>query len=512
MTVREVRKFCKMLSFEHVVKLVGTSGAGANSTAARLRGPLRLRLRIVAIAGLFLLLGVIGFWLMYRQQALATLVYLSGSAERDIASAREEWKPAALEDSFNFGDGARTGRESEARFRLARGAELRLRPSSQIRFKRSLDPESLNVDVELGTADVDSFGAALTLHSEFGELRLERNSSIRLRRTDGGLLVSVEMGGLQFGEQTLSTGERVELEPGGAVAPAPVEALDIDAVTPPVEQAVPELAIPEPKLADGVGYADLVALAGASFVIHDPRPPTAVGFPIAKLCNGGAELTSGDRRTGDRRQVNLTFPVGTHRYEIRCLTAPETVAASGSIRVLQDAGTRKLPSFAPTAQVTTDGRRYTVLYQYRLPVVTVSWPSAPPAKAYRLMIDGRTVRTSKPAHTVSGLRRGTHTFTYSAVDSPRQSRTSTVEVVFDTQAPAARLSEPSVGVDAQGTAVVNGQAMPGWQVSVAGKPLDVSGENTFSVRMDSGATVLPIQVSHPSRGTHYYLRRSAQAR
>lgn len=75
------------------------------------------------------------------------------------------------------------------------------------------------------------------------------------------------------------------------------------------------------------------------------------------------------------------------------------VAAEGQVVILRDSGARQLPSFAPRANVSTDGRRYTVMYQHRLPSVTVSWPTAPSAPSYVLEMGSR-LSDRRPSLTV----------------------------------------------------------------------------------------------------------------
>jgi hypothetical protein len=95
-----------------------------------------------------------------------------------------------------------------------------------------------------------------------------------------------------------------------------------------------------------------------------------------------------------------------------------------------------------------------------------------------------------------------------ASDPPRESRATTVHVVYDTQAPAARVSDPPSGFAAGSSVTVAGQALPGWTVSVNGQPLEVDGQRRFSSKISAGSS-LPIAFSHPTHGLHYYLRRSA---
>jgi hypothetical protein len=220
-------------------------------------------------------------------------------------------------------------------------------------------------------------------------------------------------------------------------------------------------------------------------------------------------LISGGQQTEAIGQANLRFDKGAHGYEVRCLDEPDVVRARGTVKVLQDSGTARLPAFAPTASVATDGRTYTVLYQHRLPKVTVNWPAAPEAETYTLKIGSKSISTSKPYYTFSSLNKGRHSIVFSAQTTPkRQSRATTIDVVYDSQAPTARVAEHPL--EADDGVRVSGQTLPGWNVSVGGEEVEVDAKQKFSVEV-SGDDTVPITFSHPGRDTHYYLRRPKAA-
>jgi hypothetical protein len=469
------------------------------------RAGLRLWAIVAGVVLLFALLAFVGFRLV-GEPSLATLVNASGPTERDTRGTLEQWRAARAGDGFSAGDGARTLPGSVANFRLAGGAKLRLNPSSQIRFEKPDKSGRIKVDVDVGDANVESGDAPLTLESEFGPIELDGNSSIRLHRDGSRLSVSVELGTISLNDKTIAAGSGVELELGGivvdipTVAPSASAAAPAETAAPPAETAAVALAI-----GAGVPSADLVVRPGESFIVHDPSPPTAIGFRLSDVCKGPARLSAGAQATEALGQANLAFAKGQHRYEVRCLDEPGVVKAGGTIRVLEDAGTAQLPSFAPTASVVTDGRTYTVMYQHRLPKVTVNWPSAPEAASYSLKIGSRTITTQSPSYTFGSLPKGRHNVVFSAQTTPiRQSRATTIEVVHDTQAPAGRVSESSLGES--DSIRLSGQALPGWDVSVGGQELEVDASQKFSVEVPGEGTV-PITFSHPGRDTHYYLRR-----
>lgn len=480
----------------------GVSGAGGLSSRQKAYG--------VLIALLFLVLGVVGYrWA--TNDALATLVKFTGQTERDKAAAMKEWFRAQTGDEFLDGDGARTSKDSTAHFKVGGGASLRLKPSSQLRFKRQHTGKKggIGLQVEVGEADVRTDEGTLSLDSQFGPILIEANSSVTMRREGERMVLNVDLGTIEVGNEgrSVTAGQSVELELGGVVVDEP-EGKD-QAAEEPVEDE-PEEPEESLDLGDGVTKFDLTVDAGATFVVHDPSPPSAVGFRTSGVCpNSGARLVAGGLKTEAKGKVGFALARGTYEYQVYCMDAPDKVAASGTVRILHDSGMRALPAFTPSANVAADGRKYTVMYQQRLPQVSVSWPSAPEAEAYTLTVGGRTINTSSPSYTFrsGSLRPGTHTLIFAAAtDPPRQSRSTTVTVVYDTQAPAARVSDPPSGFAAGSQVKVAGQALPGWTVSLHGKELEVDGQRRFSTDFSAKGAV-PIAFSHPTHGMHYYLRR-----
>jgi len=471
-------------------------------------GPSKGRVSLIAglVLAFLLILGTLGYrWAL--KGGLATLIDLDGTPERDSSQKIEQWISAEEGDEFYGGDGARTAAAEVAVFRLSNGARLTLKPRSKIRFQTKRDRNSLGITVEMGEADVQTSSGALTIDSEFGPIQIHANSKLALKRNKGRLAVGVELGSISLGSEgrRVEQGEHVDLELGGVVLDPEQEKKE----PVPSPAAAPEQAADALNLGDGVSSADLQVAAGASFTVHDPRPPTRIGIDLSQVCSGKpARLSSGRQKTEALGTARLSFGAGRHDYQVHCLDGPKRVAASGTIAIVKDAGTRNLPTFAPSAQVATDGRQYTVLYQHRLPQVNISWPNAPQAASYTLQVGSRTISTSSPNYSFSNLARGTHQVTFSAATNPpRRSRTTTISVVYDTQAPAALVSIPPAGYESGSTVDVAGQALPGWTVSVEGKELEVDSQRRFSTHIKPDSS-LPIAFSHPSLGTHYYLRRS----
>jgi hypothetical protein len=269
---------------------------------------------------------------------------------------------------------------------------------------------------------------------------------------------------------------------------------------------------------------DLVVGAGDSLVIHDPKPPTAIGVLAGGRCARGAVLTidpgrAKPRETAGDAQVSGEFGAGSHRYVVRCLETDGkrgVKVGEGSISVLADAGSRQLAKTAPATDVETDGRRYTVLYQSLLPRISVRWPGAPAAPSYTLRVTSPNGSRSFSAASASygfapgALIEGEHTLSFEAAGA--RSRPTGLAIRFDNAAPTASIASPAEGGFGAGQQVlVAGTALPGWTVSVGGETLAQDAQNRFSATVASpaGLGALAIRFAQPQRGVHYYLRRSA---
>jgi hypothetical protein len=271
----------------------------------------------------------------------------------------------------------------------------------------------------------------------------------------------------------------------------------------------------------GPSYTDLVVPAGASFAVHDPRPPTSVGFATGGKCPEGAtvQLAGGPhmRSTGSAT-VNVLVSSGAHHYTVRCVGAQEKdVVASGTVSVLADAGTARIPRTAPATLVDADGRSYTVLYQNLLPKITVRWPGAPQGSSYTLRLaspggKSEAISSSTPSHTFASgaLREGEHRVSFEGGGT--RTKDTRIEIKFDNAAPTATLTSPANGGFSPGGSVtVSGVALEGWKISVGGKDLPLDDQLRFSgeATAPAGQRALAIEFVHPRRGLHYYLRRAA---
>jgi hypothetical protein len=280
----------------------------------------------------------------------------------------------------------------------------------------------------------------------------------------------------------------------------------------------------------GLSFADLEITAGQGLVVHDPAPPTAIRFRFGDRCDEGIirfkgpkAKVAGDDFARGKGSVALAVGPGQVGYELSCVGADGQVGAavaSGTVTVLADAGTRSVPDKAPSTFVDVNGRNYTVLYQNQLPQVTVRWSPAPTgASGFKLHVSGagrtRTLTSSQAAYTFGsgGLSEGTHTLYFEGAG--RVSRKTSVTILFDNATPTAALQTPAnTGVGPGGSLRLVGAALPGWAVTVDGRPiaLDADGRFSVSANMPGDGRPLAVHLSHPTRGSHAYLRRPAGRR
>jgi hypothetical protein len=212
-------------------------------------------------------------------------------------------------------------------------------------------------------------------------------------------------------------------------------------------------------------------------------------------------------------------PAGAYRYTLECADPNGNKSGPvmrGTISVLADAGTRQLAKTAPGTSIDADGRRYTVLYQTLLPKIAITWPNAPEASSYSLTVGSNSgtrtfaSRRANYAFAAGVLGEGEHTLSFAG--GGRQSRRTELSIRFDNAAPTASIaSPPDGGFVPGGNVLVAGAALSGWTVSVAGKTLEQDAQQRFSqqITAPAGQRALLIRFAHPTRGVHYYLRRSA---
>ncbi len=398
--------------------------------------------------------------------------------------------------------------------RLAQGSQLRLDAGTTAQLRRGAEaarlegagdfvvggPDSL-VRASSGAVSVAQSGSQVKIRVPGGSITVEANAraAVRTGRNETTVNVSGGSAALQTETktQTLSAGEEASVDARGRIT-----------------------------LTRGRGPSviDLLMGSGDSLVLHDPRPPTAIGITVASKCPSGAVVALGSRagaRSFGEGTVKLLVPAGSHKYRVHCAVdgqEQEAVVDEGMLTVLRDSGTRQLARTAPMTRVDTDGRNYTVLYQTLMPKLSVRWPDAPKSGSYRLEVSSPggkklSLRSATAAHTFApgSLLEGVHQLQF-WTDGASKSKPTSLKIGFDNAAPTASLTSPAEGGFAAGSSVqVSGSALPGWSVSAGGVELPQDDQHRFSgsAATAPGQRGLLVRFAHPQRGVHSYLRRSA---
>jgi hypothetical protein len=500
-----------------------------------------------------------------REAPVATTLEVTGAVHRGNNGT---WQVASPGTPFGIGDLLQTFASSQARLALAGGGVIRVGENARLRFQRGgvVGQRAPDIAVELGSAEVEETTDAISIFTAMGPARIERGAHVRVRADgetaslevvvgravmleqgrevpiDAGGGVRIRLGSAEVERFALKVGPAVVEqaqgeEPDGRSGGSPTSAGSPDAgAAPSADEAAPSQATPTAQPAAAgrtdrgeTGRADISLTAGESATVHDGRSALAVRLRLGGLCPGDAvvELDGGGHRreqlTGASAVV-LRLKSGTRSYRVRCAgdRADAAARASGALSLRRDTGNVPLARRAPTNVIDADGRRYTVLFQTRLPQLTLAWPDAPAgAGRLELHLDSgsgeRVVAGASPTRPLpSGtVREGTYTFWYSAPDG-KQSRKTTIAVRFDNAAPTAQFfrTGASAGKDAHGPIAIDGVTVEGAKISVAGEPLAVDGHGRFRTEAAplEGDDAVAVRFDHPRTGVHYYVRRRAETR
>jgi hypothetical protein len=264
---------------------------------------------------------------------------------------------------------------------------------------------------------------------------------------------------------------------------------------------------------------------GESVTVHDPAAPTDVRILVTR-CAADAiwEFDAGDGRYDALRvhgtgELRAQVPLGTFRHRVRCvrdgrLEAP--TRSSGRLQVLRDAALRPLPLKPVSITADADGRRYTVSYQNRLPIITLRWPDAPKVANYTLKVwpergAAFSVQAKQPNVTLRAeqLSEGLHRFEFQA--NAVRSEPGLLGVTFDYRARTAYLTSPVEGQrtsSPSGTVRFVGGTLLGSSVSVQEVMLKLDPQGRFAgeVPLPVDASSAAVRVVHPTTGIHYYIR------
>ena len=475
-----------------------------------------------------------------RNTRLAQISAMQGPDRAVEAEHQGAWTPARPGMALYAGDAVRTAADAWASLRFTSGREVRLSERSLIRL--GVDAaSSVHVTVELGQADIEGDGP-LAVGTARGLARLDPGTRMSVKVAGGRSRYEVSFGRAVMGDGgdvlVLGSGDGVALQIGNAQ----VERYRIELGSVEVEPAPP----PTPAARADAGAAgesvtaaataaaagrkpaaptsfDVSMPTGESAIIHGRQTPLVIRLELQPPCPAGGSVTLGEsgrvarQRTEGRDQALLTVGSGSWSYRYQC---ERQELHRGTLTVRRDAGTERLPRVAPTNIIDADGRRYTVLYQSRLPSLTFSWPDAPPAPGYTLHVEnkGRTrrypVNAARLRLASGALGEGVYVWWFETA-AGKASRRTTVTVRFDNAAVTAQVDTPRDGVRVTpGDEIeVAGVAIEGSTVAVGAAPLEVDEQGRFRGKARPPAAnerSIAIRLAHPKSGVHYYVRRIVQ--
>jgi hypothetical protein len=303
---------------------------------------------------------------------------------------------------------------------------------------------------------------------------------------------SAQLTGAPGAELTMSRGESATLTRAGAIQSA---------------ERIPRI-------------ADFRVPAGESFTIHDPGPPAAVQFQFDGKCpEGGIIEIDHDGRfrapkvSAGHDVANLRIAPGVWSYRLRCTIggADGTAVASGRLVELRDDGRRPLPKTQGVNDIDADGRNYRISYQSAIPNVVVHVRNPGATHKLHLATGGReqTFDSSTPSISVPGsqLHEGTYTYWIDR-DGVKQDKVSTLTIDFDQTAPQVYIESPGNAQTWGDDIDVRGAVLPGWAATVEAISIPIDRQRRFMAKVGKPSSrALAIQLSHPQRGIHYYLRR-----
>lgn len=463
---------------------------------------------------------------------VATLLEGQGAVEREHGRAVAA---APNGQPFVLGDAARTGDGAWARLRLRGGSVLRLGSEARVRF--------LAAGARLEVGDAIAEDDAITIVTEAGPAILERGGVLRAVARDGGVRFEVIVGRAQLqrpdGPLTLEAGSGVVVSVGGAIVERTGPAreagrepgvLDAGVITAPAlatdgvdagiaddgglvasadgDPASDAAAEPPPAI------TDVTIGAGERAVIHDPRGEVAVAVAADDACAApGTILELADARGSfahGRRVAGRAFVArtGTTRFRVRC--GDGKAGRAGAVRIAADSGAATVVRTPPRNVIETDGRRYAVTYQNRLPELAIGWSEASGASTLHVQAASGDERTfaGSGSHTLPSGTLDDGRYTLWITAGARSSPRTTLTIAFDNAAPTAQITAPPPRAPWTDPLAVRGVTVEGWTVAVDGRPATRDGSGRFRADVAVGdKRVIAIRLAHPLHGVHYYLRR-----
>jgi hypothetical protein len=481
-------------------------------------------------------------------QVVATVRATAGEVQRDQHGSEGAWHLAEVGDELSFGDAVRTSAKATASVVLADGSALDLEPNTLVRFLAD-EKKDVRFSVDTGLAMFESTGEGMAIATSTGLVRVAARSRVRITQDQSGLRMEVSFGRASFidtdrAPEALMPGDELVM-PRGQERPT-IKRADADKPAETEKQEQPLLASTEIMdmdvyrdadakqgarasglaLPPGPQTADVTVRAGEYATVHHPAASAAnVRIRVSDHCDQHEAVVEVANKRGAFRPVaagvgNVIIAArpGNTRYRIKCSNKPQRVAVAGSMRVIRDAAVRRVPLKPPTNGVDLDGRRYTVLYQNRLPSVIARFGKVPAGARSRVVVQsGSRMRTyegdGNSVKIVSGqLEDGEHSVFLETLDGKVRSPTTTLRIAFDNAAPTASFDQRGkLERDAEGRTHVSGIVPQGARVSLEGQALVVDAAGRFSGQalVASGEAVVALRVEHPRAGLHYYVRRVA---
>jgi hypothetical protein len=488
---------------------------------------------VALTTAMFVGLGALASGCSCGPESVAQLTEARGIVDRDDAPAGDTWRTTIVGETYTWDEAVRTAPDATASLVLGGTSGVRMQPGTIVRFLRQ-PSDRAGVAVTSGEVELDSSGGGLSLVTHAGTVELEAGTRIRLRAgpaehievvagrvqfddgvaVEAGHAVLVEVGSVILEDQSPDAGAPPEPDAGPPVVEAPDAGVDAFVEAAEIVEG-DEGSGGEAPLSPSPARAHFALASGESATVHDAAAPVAVRLDPPAGCGGLVSVTLATSGRGTRFEgtgaVIVSVPAGRVRYTVRCATGQVAERArTGAITVRRDDGSLRLESVPPRNLFDADGRRYDVLYQNALPIVTFRWAQAGAGPYQVEVVSGgrtRTVAASGASHVFDSgaLRDGEHRLTYIA--GARRSATTIVRVRFDNAAPTAHIREPR-GTVARGSVHVAGMAIEGATVSVGGTPLALDGDNRFEgdVAAPADLDAIAIRFAHPRSGVHYYLR------
>ncbi len=459
-----------------------------------------------------------------------------GAAEIEPAPDKPKAQPPdkpSIEFRLKRGRG-RVRLDEEARWKkltartstLPEGGQVRLWAKGLALAKRGQASAEIHgpATVTIGTAEI-------LLKTTQGRLVLKADDSDVAIRVPGGVALA-KKGGTRASVRVDKRGRtRVSVDRGSLVlqgkdARDSVEYGEAGTLT---ANGVVSIARPLPT------RSDFAVVAGESLTAHHPTVPTPIRVRFNDICPDQGILEVTRSRTSFRKSLTrargsgsaiVLIPQGSFRYRVRCASGDKVAKRAktqGSIRLIRDRGTKRLPRSPPQNTLEADGRHYTVYYQNHLPALTFTWPDAPSSGGFTLHLQPERgakkkykIKKAQRAFKSGRIREGVYRWWFeSGEQTKKQSATTTLRVDFDNATPALYLRSPKPGERIQGDTVrVSGATIEGSIVSVDGVVLDQDRHQRFSaeVPLPKNEDALAVRIEHPRIGIHYYLRKLSASR